>query len=112
MFGSVASVRRYNVFSRILVTITRQPFGIPTDGRVDECDPICPTSIGEKVMETFHQMAEINGIKLKKKKASFGQTDTISGVEWSAPTRSNVTHSTVGLPIEKRRIGRECRMVS
>ena len=88
IFGSGESVGHYNMFSRIMVTITNKVLGIPV-WYVGDFAYLSPLSIGPAAMQAFHQMADIVGVRMKKAKCSLGQTNTFLGVDGSMPETAN-----------------------
>ena len=70
LFGSVASVLRYNVFSRLLFAIANRLLGIPAIGYVGDFAFHFPSSssLGEGAMAISPHLTDIICIKLKKRK--------------------------------------------
>ena len=101
LFGSVASVMHYNIFSRVLVVIANRLLGIPAVGYVDDCAFLAPLSLGPAAAQAFHQMTDPIGIKVQKHKCKFGQTNTSIGAGGNMPSQANGMQLSVRIPAEK-----------
>ena len=89
MFGSVDSVVRYNLFSRMFVVLAYKLLGATAVGYVEDIAFACPISLGQEAMAAFQKLSDICGAKLEKKKASFRHANIFLGIEGSTPSRSN-----------------------
>ena len=101
LFGSVASVMHYNIFSRVLVVIVNRALGIPAVCYVDDYAFLDPLSLGVASMGAFHQLTDLIAIKIEKRKCKFAQTNNYLGVEGDMPSRAKGMQLSVRLPAEK-----------
>ena len=101
MFGAVASVIHYNVFSRILAELTCKIFGIPLVAYVGDFGALAPASIGKLALSTYSRFCALIGVPLKLKKSVVGPVITFLGLEGTFPTPENGMKLSVRLTPEK-----------
>ena len=101
MFGAIAAVLHYNVFSRLLSEIVSKLLGIPLLCFFDDFGSIIPASLAEKALSTFTSFCSKLGIQLKEAKSEFGQRVTFLGLSGSFPCRANNFTLEVSLPPDK-----------
>ena len=107
MFGAVASVIHYNVFSRILAELTCKIFGIPLVAYVGDFGALAPASIGKLALSTYSRFCALIGVPLKLRKYEVGPVVTFLGIEGTFHKPENGMRLSVRLTPEKasRRVG-------
>ena len=103
MFGAVAAVLHYNVFSRLLSELVSQLLGIPLLCFFDDFGSITQAELGEKALATFTSFCSKLGIRLKPAKSEWGHRITFLGREGSFPCKANNCKLSVSLTDEKAR---------
>ena len=101
VFGAVAAVLHYNVFSRILSEITTKLFGIPLLCFFDDFGALIPADLAERALGTFTAFCQKLGIKLKSEKSEHGVRVTFLGLEGYFPCAENNFRLSVSLTSEK-----------
>ena len=101
MFGAIAAVIHYNVFSRLLAELTCKIFGIPIVSYFDDFGALLPSPLAKRGLEVFTAFCSHLGITLKKTKSEVGPKITYLGLLGAFPTRGNGGRLTVSLTPEK-----------
>ena len=86
MFGAVAAVIHYNVFSRIISELMCRLFGIPMLSYFDDFGGLLPAKLARQGLSTFSRWCEILGISLKLEKSEVGANITFLGLKGSFPS--------------------------
>ena len=102
IFGSIASVLHYNVFSRILSSIINRVLFIPILGYVDDYGAPIPTSLGEAALQTIQDFCSILGVDLKKIKCFAGHINSFLGLLGAFPDPDNDMSLSISLTPENR----------
>ena len=89
IFGAVASVLHYNVFSRLIASLANRVFGIPILGYVDDFGAPVPGGVSEIALRVFQDFCQILGVVLGKSKCSALHTITFLGLLGEFPDISN-----------------------
>lgn len=85
LFGAIAAVIHYHVFSRIISELMCRLFGISTISYFDDFGALLPASRSPKGLETFHQCIALPGIHLKQAKSEVGPHVTALGFLGASP---------------------------
>ena len=101
LFGDIAAVLHYNVFSRLLSELVSQLLGIPLLCFFDDFGATIPADLVERALSTFTSFCPKLGIRLKPPKSEWGQMVTFLGAEGSFPCRANDYKLSVALTAEK-----------
>ena len=72
IFGSVAAVLHYNVFSRIVVALINRIFGLPLVGYFDDFSAFIRKLLGVDALRVFARACHLMGITLKPGKSAVG----------------------------------------
>ena len=101
MFGAIAAVLHYNVFSRLLSELVSKLLGIPLLCFFDDFGAIVPASIADRALAAFTAFCTKLGIKLKVEKSEVGQKVTFLGLLGHFPCHENNFQLSVTLTPEK-----------
>lgn len=101
MFGAIAAVLHYNVFSRLLSELVSKLLGVPLLCFFDDFGAIIPAELVERALATFTSFCSKLGIRLKSSKSEWGQAATFLGLQGSSPCRANDYVLSVSLTPEK-----------
>ena len=101
LFGAIAAVIHYNVFSRIISELMCRLFGIPMISYFDDFAALLPSSLAASGLDTFSRWCSIMGITLKLKKSEVGPHVTFLGLLGSFPSVKNHMKLRVSLTEEK-----------
>ena len=101
MFGAIAAVLHYNVFSRLLSELVSKLLGIPLLCFFDDFGSIIPASISKQALHTLTAFCTKLGIKLKEEKSEVGQKVSFLGLLGHFPCQSNNFQLSVTLTPEK-----------
>ena len=103
VFGSIAAVLHYNVFSRILAELTIRCLGIPLVIYFDDFAAIIRAQLGEKALAIFTRFCSVLGITLKPGKSQVGSKIVFLGLLGEFPSHRNGHKLSISLPPEKRK---------
>ena len=101
LFGAVAAVIHYNVFSRIISELVCRIFGIPMVSYFDDFGAMLPKQLAQQGLQTFTRWCELLGIQLKKKKSETGEKITFLGLLGTFPDPTRKQKLRVTLTPEK-----------
>ena len=101
MFGAIAAVLHYNVFSRILSEVVSKLFGIPLLCFFDDFGSIIPAEIAKQALNVFTSFCSKLGIKLKAEKSEWGSKVTFLGLQGFFPCKTDGYQLSVTLTSEK-----------
>ena len=101
VFGAVAAVLHYNVFSRTLAELANHFLGIPMLRFCDDFGALTPSCLTPLALQTFTSFCATLGIKLKKEKSAYGDRLVSLGLEGFSPCKANNMELRVSLPVEK-----------
>lgn len=90
MFGAVAAVLRYNVFSRILSELAPHHLGAPLRCFFGDFGSIDPGELAGNSLLPFAEFRSKSGVKLKSEKSSRGRKIAFLESDGSSACRSNV----------------------
>ena len=100
-FGAVATVLRYNVFSRIVDGLCARLFGIPALSFFGDFGALVPDFLSRKALGAFDAFCKLLGITLKAEKADVGHRVTFLGLRGPSPWRGNAAKMHISLTGEK-----------
>ena len=103
IFGSVAAVLHYNVFSRIIVALVNRYLGIPLLGYFDDFAAIIRKTLGREALAAFNFFCTTLGIQLKEEKSEVGPRVVFLGLLGSFPCTENGWRLSISLTDDKRR---------
>lgn len=103
MFGSVAAVLHYNIFSRLVTAVFTRLFGIPLICFFDDFAALLPAQLAGKGLAVFTRFCELLGIRLKRAKSEVGPVITFLGLQGTFPSKSNGSSLSICLPIPKKK---------
>ena len=103
IFGSVAAVLHYNVFSRIIVALVNRYLGIPLLGYFDDFAAIIRKTLGREALAAFTSFCTTLGIQLKEEKSEVGPRVVFLGLLGSFPCAENGWRLSISLTDDKRR---------
>ena len=103
VFGSIAAVIHYNVFSRLITAIFNKTFGIPLICFFDDFAALLPRLLARKGMAVFTGFCNILGIKLKSDKSELGPEVTFLGLQGTYPAKETGSILRICLPAEKKK---------
>ena len=103
VFGSVAAVIHYNVFSRLITVIFNKTFGIPPICFFDDFAALLPRLLARKGLAAFTAICELLGIKLKSAKSELGPEVTFLGLQGTYPAEKTDFVLQICLPAEKKK---------
>ena len=101
LFGAVAAVIHYNVFSRIISELMCRTFGTPMIGYFEDFGSMLPAGIPKKGVRTFTRRCRLLGVGLKLKKSEVGVRIAFLGLMGSLPNARNGMKLIVSLTEEK-----------
>ena len=101
MFGAIAAVLHYNVFSRLLSELVSKLLGIPLLCFFDDFGALIPRELAKSALDTFTAFCSKLGVKLKLEKSEYGQKVTFLGLMGFFPCRENDFQLSVTLTQEK-----------
>ena len=101
VFGAVAAVLHYNVFSRVLAELFTKLFGIPILSFFDDFGALIPGPLAKAALEAFKAFCELLGIRLKAEKEEVGPRVTFLGLRGFFPCRENGWKLQITLPSDK-----------
>ena len=101
MYGAIAAVLHYIVFSRIIAELMCRVMGIPMISYFDDFGALLPAEIARKGLQTFTQLRQLLGITLKSAKSEVGPHITFLGLRGSFPSQQNGMKLTASLTPEK-----------
>ena len=101
MFGAIAAVLHYNVFSRLLSELVSKLLGIPLLCFFDDFGSVVPAIIAKEALATFTAFCSKLGVKLKVEKSEVGQKVTFLGLLGHFPCRDNNFQLSVTLTPDK-----------
>ena len=103
IFGSIAAVLHYNVFSRILAELTIRCLGLPLVIYFDDFAAIIRAQLGPDALRIFTRFCSALGITLKLGKSQVGGRIVFLGLLGSFPCAGNRHKLEISLPAEKRK---------
>ena len=103
IFGAVADVLHYNVFSRLRTAIINKALGIPMVCFFDDFAAMIQQCLGEKALAIFTRFCELIGIQLKPGKSAVGNKIVFLGMLGNFPSKENGFRLFISLTDEKRR---------
>ena len=89
IFGDVAAVLHYNVFSRLITTVVNRVFGIPTVFYFDDFAALVWLGLVKPALELFSRFCLLPGIGLKPGKSAAGVSVPFLGLPGSFPSPAN-----------------------
>ena len=101
MFGAIAAVLHYNVFSRLLSEIVSKLLGIPLLCFFDDFGAVIPLTLAARALSTFTAFCSKLGIQLKEEKSEWGAKVTFLGLQGFFPCRAYNFQLSVSLTPEK-----------
>lgn len=99
--GPTASVLRYNLLSRLLVTILVRIFAIPSIGYYDDYGFLAPSDISGAAMRLVCRVCDLLCITLKPGKCRIAGTNNFLGLTVSFPRWGNDYALTIALAPDK-----------
>ena len=103
IFGSIAAVLHYNVFSRILAELSIRCLGLPLVIYFDDFAAIIRAQLGEEALRIFTRFCSVLGITLKPGKSQVGGRIVFLGLLGSFPCTANRYKLEISLPADKRK---------
>ena len=97
LFGAVAAVLRYNVFSRISDALFARLFGIPVLSFFDDFGALVPSPLSQKALGARTAFCKLLRITLNAEKADAGPRVTFLGLRGFFPCRGNATKLHISL---------------
>ena len=101
IFGAVASVRHYNVFSRIVGGLFTKLFGVQIPSFFDDFGALIPGPLAREALADFNAFCDLLGIRLKHEKADVGPHAAFLGLRGFFPCAANSWKLRISLPTEK-----------
>ena len=89
LFGAVAAVPHYNVFSRIVAELFTKIFGIPIISFFDDFDSLAPGPLARRALDSPNAFCEILGIRPRPGKSDVGPRVNFLGIRGSSPCAAN-----------------------
>ena len=105
VFGAVAAVLRYNVFSRAIAALVNRIFGIPMVCYFDDFAALTQLILGEKALAIFSGFCEALGIQLKPKKSFAGNKIVFLGLLGEFPCKENGFQLAISHPGKEKEVG-------
>ena len=102
VFGSIAAVLHYNIFSRVITDLVNQLFGIPLVCFFDDFASLMKRLLSDAALGTFTEFCSLLGISLKALKSEAGPDVTFLGLRGSFPCLKNNFELSVRLGESKR----------
>ena len=101
LFGAVAAVIHYNIFSRMISELMCRIFGIPMLSYFDDFGALLTAAMAHEGLDTFTKWRSLLGIKLKTAKSVVWESVTFLGLAGSFPTVKGGMKLRVSLTPEK-----------
>ena len=101
MFGSIAAVIHYNIFSRIVAELACIFMGLPIVVYFDDFGALIPASLGPEALKAFTSFCAILRIKLKISKSQVGDRITFLGLEGLFHSPANLMKLSARLTTDK-----------
>ena len=101
MFGAIAAVLRYNVFSRLLSELVSKLLVIPLLCFFDDFGSVVPKVLAGRALANFTAFCPKRGIQLKADKSEYGQNIAFLGLLGNFPCRENNFQLSATLDPEK-----------
>ena len=85
VFGAIAVVLHYNVFSRIVAELASEILGIPIVCFFGDFGALIPGPLGRKALGISTRFRQLLGISMKTAKSQVGERVVFLGMEWAFP---------------------------
>ena len=103
VFGAIAAVLHYNVFSRLIAELFTRLFGIPLLNFFDDFGATTPEELVKPALDVFAKFCHKLGISLKISKSEYGRKITFLGLQGFFPCSENGYKLSVTLTEDKAR---------